>query len=129
MKLYGIWGGQSATGTGVSLSTWYAVFVATQTAYEVPAVSWQHKNCNVPNIYIEAQLSNSSTVRTSTVQQTLWDISPLYSPYSNTTLHSGQPNHTGVHPSPILAESTCCYIRARPTTHELKLATEVQLTI
>jgi hypothetical protein len=87
-------------------------------------VSCQHKHCNLPDIYIEAQLSNSSIVRTSTVQHILRDISPLYLSYSNTTLHSGQSTHTGVHPSPILAESifTYCYIRARSTKHELKLA-------
>jgi hypothetical protein len=49
--------------------------VATQTAYQVPTVSCQHKHCNIPDIYIEVQLSNSSTVHTSTAQHTLWDIS------------------------------------------------------
>jgi hypothetical protein len=76
--------------------------------------SCQHKHCNLPDIYIEAQLSNSSIVRTSTFQHILRDISPLHLSYSNTTLHSGQSTHTGVHPSPILAESTYCYIRANP---------------
>jgi hypothetical protein len=88
---------------------------------------WQHVqqlNCTHeyrPTAQLYARVpSNSSTVRTSTVQHILWDISPLYLPHSNTTIHSGQYTHTGVHTCHIGTESTYCYIRARPTKHELK---------
>jgi hypothetical protein len=47
-------------------------------------LSCQHKHCNLPDIYIEAHLSNSSTVPTSTVKHILWAISPLYLSYTRT---------------------------------------------